>query len=91
MRFVWDRVARDWMPAAERAMRARVGVIPDVEPYRSIVTGELIGGRRQHREHLRAHDLVEVGNERRPPSPAWRPSHGSVAASLKRARQERGG
>lgn len=43
-------------------------VVQDVEPYRSIVTGEVISGRRQHRDHLRAHGLVEVGNER-PKSP----------------------
>lgn len=37
-------------------------VVPDIQPYRSMVTGELIGGRRQHREHLSAHGVVEVGN-----------------------------
>ena len=41
-------------------------VIPDIAPYRSMVTGETISGRRQHREHLRQHNLVEVGNERVP-------------------------
>jgi hypothetical protein len=39
-------------------------VMGDQQPYVSVVTGEVIGGRRQHREHLRAHDLVEVGNEK---------------------------
>ena len=38
-------------------------VMPDIKPYQSVVTGEEVGGRRQHREHLRAHDLVEVGND----------------------------
>lgn len=42
-------------------------VIPDSKPYRSMVTGEEIGGRRQHREHLKMHDLVEVGNDFRGP------------------------
>lgn len=41
-------------------------VMPDISPYKS-VTGEYIGGRRQHREFLKANDLVEVGNERRKP------------------------
>lgn len=40
-------------------------VISDIEPYRNIaVDNKVIGGRRQHREMLRAHKLVEVGTEK---------------------------
>lgn len=42
-------------------------VIPDIKPYRSMQTGEVIGGRKQHRDHLRQHGLIEVGNEKLPP------------------------
>lgn len=42
-------------------------VIRDIDPYKSVVTGEVVGGRRQHRDHLRAHGLIEVGNEYREP------------------------
>jgi hypothetical protein len=45
-------------------------VVTDIEPYRSMVTGEMVQGRRQHRDHLRAHGLVEVGNERGAPPPS---------------------
>lgn len=38
-------------------------VMGDIQPYRSMVDGRIIEGRRQHREHLRAHRLIEVGNE----------------------------
>ncbi len=39
-------------------------VIKDIEPYQAIgVDGRIIGGRRQHREMLRTHNLVELGNE----------------------------
>lgn len=38
-------------------------VIPDIEPYRSVVTGERIRGRAHHRNHLREHGLIERGNE----------------------------
>lgn len=38
-------------------------VMGDLEPYKSMQTGEIIQGRKQHRDHLRAHGLVEVGNE----------------------------
>jgi hypothetical protein len=42
-------------------------IIPDIQPYQSMATGEMIGGRRQHREHLRANGLVELGNEKLKP------------------------
>ncbi len=48
-------------------------VIADIQPYRSMATGEFVGGRRQHRDHLKRHGLIEVGNEKlenkRPPPP----------------------
>ena len=44
-------------------------VMGDIQPYKSVVTGEVVGGRRQHREHLRAHNLVEIGNEKVKPKP----------------------
>lgn len=44
-------------------------IMRDVEPYRSVITREVIGGRRQHREHLRAHGCIEVGNEMIVPKP----------------------
>lgn len=63
-RFVWrnghwtelDLDAPRPKPIAPMIMR-------DTEPYRSVITHEVIGGRRQHREHLKAHGCVEVGNE----------------------------
>lgn len=41
-------------------------VIPDIQPYRSMQTGEYIGSRSVHRTHLKQHGLVEVGNEKWP-------------------------
>ena len=38
-------------------------VMPDIAPYKSMKTGEMITSRSQHREHLRRHDLQELGNE----------------------------
>ena len=65
-------------------------VIRDLEPYKSMRTGEMIDGRRQHREHLRQHGMIEVGNEtdlkhfrREEPMP-------SVAEDLKRAAERLG-
>ena len=38
-------------------------VMADIQPSRSMVTGEEIGSRSAHREHLKRHGLVEIGNE----------------------------
>lgn len=38
-------------------------VSTDIQPYQSMVTGEIINSRSRHREHLRDHNLLEVGNE----------------------------
>lgn len=61
-------------------------VIADIEPYRSMVTGERIRGRAHHKQHLREHGLIEVGNERLParePKPLP-----PVAPDIKRAIEE---
>lgn len=62
-------------------------VISDIEPYRSMRTGERIAGRAQHREHLQRFGLVEVGNEwetvSRPVRPV-EPAPGDIAADIKR-------
>ncbi len=38
-------------------------VMGDIQPYRSTVTGEMVTSRSAHRNHLRRHGLIEVGNE----------------------------
>lgn len=43
-------------------------IMPDIQPYQSMIDGTMITGRRQHREHLRQHGCIEVGNEKLTPS-----------------------
>lgn len=52
-------VSSDWSPDPV----SDVHVIGDLQPYKSMVTGEMVMGRAQHREHLRKHNVIEVGNE----------------------------
>lgn len=80
-RYIQDPQTLELVPAEEfyssrQEARAPM-VMPDIQPYQSMVTGEMIGGRRQHREHLRAHNVVEVGNEldKATPKP-WEPPKG---------------
>lgn len=66
-RYIQDPVTLKLVPADEYEPPVRAQsayIIGDINPYQSQKTGEMIGGRRQHREHLREHGLVEVGNER---------------------------
>lgn len=38
--------------------------IPDITPYRSPIDGSIVSSRNKHRDHMRAHGVVEVGNEK---------------------------
>ncbi|MBF0625110.1 MAG: hypothetical protein HQL82_09925 [Magnetococcales bacterium] len=69
--YVWDRRKQTFVDAATYWADRRSGgagptVISDLEPYRNMVDRRWIGGRRQHREFLKTHDLVEVGNAAQP-------------------------
>jgi hypothetical protein len=35
----------------------------DIQPYQSMATGEVINSRSAHKAHLKAHKLVEVGDQ----------------------------
>jgi hypothetical protein len=76
-KFVWDDKQRKFVPAdeyyANRAEADAPFIQPDIQPYQSMATGEMIGGRRQHREHLKANGLIEVGNETKYLDPKPRP------------------
>jgi hypothetical protein len=62
----WYCLGGTWMPLDAPAARTFM-VMPDITPYRSIIDGREIGSRSTHREHLRAHNCIEVGNERPTP------------------------
>ena len=44
-------------------MQKRLQLISDIEPYQNMVNRGWITGRRQHREFLRQHNLVELGTD----------------------------
>jgi hypothetical protein len=79
-----------WEPPAISAARSDLPapiLQTDIEPYRSMRTGEIITGRAQHREHLRRYELTEVGNEASTimaPRQPVEPVPGEIAQDLKR-------
>ena len=67
--WIWDKAARggkgDLVPKDQYLASSEsrgIMVIRDIEPYRSVIDRSVIGGRKQHRDHLRAHGCVELGN-----------------------------
>ncbi len=98
-RYIWDRVKRELVPAHDYYARKYADVtasdhpapmlIGDIKPYRSTITGEEISGRRQHRDHLRAHGCVELGNDM-PKITAGpkRPPKAEVIADIKRSMED---
>ena len=67
MRYIQHPETLELIPAHEYDYTPKAAyVIGDISPYQSMATGELIGGRRQHREHLKQHRLIEIGNEIQP-------------------------
>lgn len=64
--FVWCPVTKAMVSKEEYYENMTVNapmVMGDIQPYKSMVTGEMITSRSQHRQHLKEHKLVEVGNE----------------------------
>lgn len=61
-------VGEDYIPEP----RAEFHVMGDIQPYRSMVDGTLITSRSRHREHLRDHGVVEVGNDPLVMNPQYR-------------------
>lgn len=76
----FDFVTRKWLPVDEyeaivSSRRGEVArsslpspmMVRDIEPYQSVITGEMITSRSKHREHLRSHGAIEMGNEKPKP------------------------
>ena len=56
---VWVEKGR----APVSAKRVGFEIMPDIQPYQSMVTGETITSRSKHRQHLRDHGMMEIGND----------------------------
>ena len=66
MRKRWIQINGELVPADEATYLSEprtATIIGDIKPYRSMITGEMIDGRRDHKEHLKKHGVVEVGND----------------------------
>lgn len=58
-------VGNKWVPVEEYTPEpAGPMVMKDIAPYKSVIDGREITSRSRHREHLRANNCIEVGNEK---------------------------
>lgn len=69
MRKSWIQVNGELIPKEDCVAPVHTIIMPDIQPYKSMVTGEMIGSRSKHRTHLRQHGMVEIGNEKVSPRP----------------------
>ena len=85
MRRRYRKIDGEWVDVTDGVPPKRYEsplIMEDITPYKSMITGELITSRSKHREHLRAHDCEEVGDnlpkflrdkyEREEQRPVWR-------------------
>lgn len=71
-RFIWDEVEKRMVPESEYIPPPEVNapaIMGDIQPYKSMIDGSMIASRSTHREHLRQHGCIEIGNEKVTPKP----------------------
>lgn len=90
-RWIQDPVTHKLIPAEEYggpSTSKTAYVSPDIQPYRSQITGEIISSRSQHREHLKRHNCFEIGNETKAFMDISRPSHKIDREGIRRTLSE---
>ncbi len=63
-------------------------IMRDIGEYVSTLDGERITSRSQHRDHMKRHDVVEVGNERIGAAPERQASTREIGEAIKRHVEE---
>lgn len=58
-------------------------IMSDIEEYRNMVDGKTISSRSEHREFLKRHNLIELGNERPVGAPPKGPAKDEIAQEIK--------
>lgn len=104
-REMFDPIEKEWVkPEVYYVRKARRGgerqrsglpsprIMRDIDPYRSVITGEMITSRSKHRDHLREHNCVELGNDKPKPPPPPDPKAGKAETVqvIKKAAREHG-
>lgn len=62
-RYVYDNKGNQVVVESRNERARNWQILPDIQPYRSMIDGSIINSRSRHREHLRAHGCEEIGND----------------------------
>jgi hypothetical protein len=92
-RWIQDRITGELIEAELYQAPASTGpfVLGDIQPYQSMVDGQMITSRSQHRNMLRQHGLIEVGNEQKHlKSKRPEPPQGLKESIVRAVKQHRG-
>ncbi len=78
MRRRWLMIEGELVPVSgdhvqQRDARSSHNIMPDIQPYQSMIDGSIVGSRSTHRAHLKAHGCIEVGNDRSVMNPVHKP------------------
>lgn len=67
--YIYDQNIGRMVEKGSKPAPTRTGphIMPDIKPYQTVgpEAGTWIKSRSQHREYLKRHNLIEVGNERK--------------------------
>lgn len=65
-RYIQDPVTLELVPIEQwhgPSTSKTAYVVPDIQPYKSMIDGSMITSRSHHRAHLAQHGCFEIGNE----------------------------
>lgn len=65
-RYIQDPVTLELIPAEQYrgpSSSKSAYIVPDIQPYQSMIDGRMIQSRSEHRAHLKQHGMIEIGNE----------------------------
>lgn len=71
----------------ENEKEAGYYVIPDVQPFQSMIDGTIINSRSEYRSHLKQHGCIEVGNDSSVSNPVRKPLNSPAGLKETIARQ----
>jgi hypothetical protein len=78
---------REYWERQRSALKAPM-IMRDIGEYKSPIDGTVITSRSSHREHMRVHDVIEVGNERMRPAPEPATPARDIGLEIKRRIEE---
>ena len=71
MKKTYRAAGNSWLETTKQISTAPM-IMTDIQPYKSMIDGSMITSRSHHRNHLKDHNCIEVGNEKmesKPPAP----------------------